>query len=90
VPPPATAARVAPSAVGFGTLDLYVQPASAEVMIDGQRWVSSDEGHFMVQVPTGRHRIEVRTLGYRQFATAIEIRDGETSPLNVSLMEGTE
>jgi len=90
VTPPATPLpQPAPrpsQAVGFGTLDLYVQPASAEVTIDGQRWVSSDEGHFMVQVPAGKHRVEVSKSGYRQFTTEIEIREGEALPLNVSLI----
>jgi hypothetical protein len=91
---PATPPRVAvapPSvrpaeAVGFGTLDIFVQPTSAEVTIDGQRWVTSDEDHFMVQVPAGKHRIEVKKSGYRQFTTEIEVADGQTVPLNVSLM----
>jgi len=52
----------------------------------GQRWVTSDEGHFMVQVPAGKHRVEVKKPGYRQFTTEIEVGDGQTIPLNVSLM----
>jgi hypothetical protein len=83
LPPPA--ARAA-QAVGFGTLDIFVQPTGAEVTIDGQRWVSSEEGHFMVQVPAGKHRVEVRKSGYRAFATEIEVGDGQTVPLNVSLV----
>jgi uncharacterized membrane protein len=67
-------------------LDIFVQPTSAEVTIDGQRWATSDEGHFMVQVPAGKHRVEVRKSGYREFATEIEVGDGETVPLNVSLI----
>ena len=84
-PVPQPAPRT-PEAVGFGTLDLYVQPATAAVTIDGQRWVSSDEGHFMVQVPAGKHRVEVSKSGYRQFTTEIDIREGEAMPLNVSLI----
>jgi uncharacterized membrane protein len=72
-------------AVGFGTLDVYVQPTSAAVTIDGQPWVTSDEGHFMVQMPVGSHRVEVSQSGYHRFTTEIEVRDGETTPLNVSL-----
>ena len=89
---PAATASVpaAAPAIGFGIVDLYIQPASADVKIDGQPWVSSDEGHFMVQVPAGKHRIEVSKSGYRRFATDIEVRGGETSPLNVSLIAGTE
>jgi hypothetical protein len=79
----------APAAVGFGTLDLYLQPATADVTIDGQRWLSSDEGHFMVQVPAGKHRVEVTKPGYRGFTTEIEVREGEAMPLNVSLIATT-
>jgi hypothetical protein len=61
-------------------------PVSAGVTIDGQRWVTPDEGHFMVQVPAGKHRVEVKKPGYRQFTTEIEVGDGHTVPLNVSLM----
>jgi uncharacterized membrane protein len=67
-------------------LDIFVQPMSAEVTIDGQTWVTSDEGHFMVQVPAGKHRIELKKSGYRQFTTEVEVGDGQTVPLNVSLM----
>jgi len=81
LPPPAVRSA---EAVGFGTLDIFVQPTSAEVTIDGQRWVTSDEGHFMVQVPAGKHRVEVKKSGYRQFTTEIEVGDGQTVSLNVS------
>jgi hypothetical protein len=40
----------------------------------------------MVQVPAGKHRVEVRKSGYRQFTTEIEVGEGQTVPLNVSLM----
>lgn len=85
VQPPAQAA-VSPHAVGFGTIEVRVQPVTAELTIDGQRWLSSDEGHFVVQVPVGMHRIEVTKSGYQRFATDLEVRDGETTPRNVSLM----
>ncbi len=87
VPPPAAVPTTpATQAVGFGTLDVRVQPANAEVTIDGQRWISSEEGHFVVQVPEGRHRVEVDKAGYRRFTTEMDVRDGETIPLNVSLV----
>jgi hypothetical protein len=58
-------------------------------MIDGQRWLSSEPGHFMVQVPTGKHRVEIGKQGFRQFSTEIEVEEGSTVPLNVSLMGTT-
>lgn len=73
-------------ASGFGTLDLRVQPGTADIVIDGQRWISSDEGHMLVQVPAGMHRVEIDKSGYRRYAADIEVREGEMTPLNVSLM----
>ncbi len=78
---------VTAQATGFGTLDLRVQPLSAAVTIDGQPWSTSDEGRFTVQAPAGMHRIEVTKMGYRRFTADIEVREGQTLPLNVSLME---
>jgi hypothetical protein len=90
---PATGARSLPEsafrpaeAAGFGTLDLYVQPATADVTIDGQRWMSSEEGHFMVQMPAGRHHVDVSKPGYRHFTSNIDIRENEVMPVNVSLL----
>lgn len=84
LPTPATPA--APYAVGFGTIDLLVQPTNAEVLIDGEHWESAEAGHLIVQVPAGRHRVEVRRRGYRTFATEIEVTPGDSTPLNVSLI----
>jgi hypothetical protein len=85
----AATARATPGA-GFGTLDIFVQPAGAQVTLDGQRWQSTDEGHFVVQVPAGTHRVEVTKSGYRRFETDIDVREGQSSPLNVSLMAGSK
>ncbi|MCC7241371.1 MAG: PEGA domain-containing protein [Acidobacteria bacterium] len=82
-PPPAQASAAA--AVGLGMLDLRVQPPAADVTIDGAPWMSSDPGHFVVRLPGGRHVVEVFGEGYRRFSTEVEVRDGETTPLNVSL-----
>jgi hypothetical protein len=43
----------------------------------------------MVQVPVGKHRVDVSKSGYRQFTTEIEVGDGQTMPINVSLMTTT-
>jgi len=71
--PPTTPAS---QADGFGTLDLRVQPAAANITVDGQRWRSSDEGHLFIQVPAGMHRVEVSKPGYRRFISDIEVRAG--------------
>lgn len=86
-PPPEGSYRMpaAAQAIGFGTLDIFVQPTSAEVAIDSHRWLSSEQGHLMVQLGAGMHRVEVSKAGYTTYAVDVEIRDGETSALNVGL-----
>jgi hypothetical protein len=81
--PPAQAPPESPAAIG--TLTLRVQPATAVVRIDGEPWVSSDEGRFVIELAEGPHRIEVTSPGYRTYTSEIQVRDGETVPLNVSL-----
>jgi hypothetical protein len=83
--PPARTPGTAPS-TAVGILTLRVQPANAEVWIDGERWASSDGGRFEIQLPPGSHRIKVTSVGYRAYSGEIQVRDDETIPLNVSLM----
>jgi PEGA domain-containing protein len=86
LPPPVTIDEEGVQAAGFATLDLRVQPLDATVRIDGQPWVTSEEGHFMVQVADGSHRVEISKPGYRSFSTEIAVHEGKAVPLNVSLM----
>jgi hypothetical protein len=69
-----------------GTLSIRVQPGGADVIVDGERWSTGQgEERLSIQLSEGRHVIEVNKAGYRRFTTEIELRAGETSPLNVSL-----
>jgi hypothetical protein len=82
-PPPGAAAR--PRDGHGATMMIRVQPADAEVLIDGERWNGPDGERLVVQVTDGRHRVEVRKEGYQPFTTEVDMRGGETLPLNVSL-----
>jgi len=86
-PPEAIPPRAGPpEARGFGSLAIRVQPADAEVLIDGDRWQGPDsQDRLIVQVSEGTHRIEIRKAGYVTFSTDIEVRRGEMATLNVSL-----
>ena len=69
-----------------GTISIRVQPAGAEILIDGERWEGPDTTEqLIVQVTAGTHRIEVRRDGYRTYSSEVDVRGGETEPLNVSL-----
>lgn len=80
-PPPVTPGQ----AIGYGTIDLRIQPPDAEVAIDGQRWLTTDHGRFAVQLSAGVHHVAVAKRGYQPYAADIEVHDGQTTPLNVGL-----
>ncbi len=82
-PPPDTMVE---QGQGFGSLVIRVQPAGADVMIDGERWQGPEGSErLVIQVSEGPHRVEVRKEGYVPFSTTVKVRNGETAPVNVSL-----
>lgn len=77
---------VSPAPGRFGTLSLRVQPADAQIFIDGERWaVPGGEERISIQLSEGRHTIEVRREGMNTYTEDILIRRGATFTLNVSL-----
>jgi hypothetical protein len=83
-PPPPAGSEQSPRG---GSLVIRVQPADADVLIDGEHWrgPSGDE-RLVVSLAEGRHRLEVRKEGYQPFTSEVEVRRNESVPLNVSLV----
>lgn len=79
---------VEPGAPGqFGGLSVRVQPPDAEVLIDGERWTwPPNQERLIVQLASGRHRVEIQKEGYEKYSTEVDVRPGETFTLNVSLL----
>ena len=73
---------------GYGSVAIRVQPVDAEALIDGERWNGAAGTALVVQLAAGSHRVEVRKEGYRSYTTQVDVRSGETSPINVSLSKG--
>lgn len=74
------------AAEGFGSLSLRVQPADAQVLIDGEVWQGSlDSERLVVQLGAGTHNVEIRKDGYRNYLTDITIGNGQVRTLNVAL-----
>jgi len=89
-PPPRRGPRVEsrqPSASRYASLSIRVQPAGADVRIDGERWdgPASNDERLIVQVSEGHHVIEVDREGYERFTTDIDVQAGETTPVNINL-----
>jgi hypothetical protein len=70
-----------------GTVAIRVQPGDAEILIDGERWAhgSGDDERLIVQLADGPHQIEAQKDGYRRMSVEVQVRRGETSPVNISL-----
>ena len=73
--------------MGFGTLVLRVKPPNATVSIDGEPWVSSDDGQFTIHLPVGNHHVEVSAPGRERFSADAAIREGEITSLDVLLTD---
>ncbi|MGH9144130.1 MAG: PEGA domain-containing protein [Vicinamibacterales bacterium] len=70
----------------YGTLAIKVQPADAEVSIDGENWRGPGaQDRLTVEVSEGSHTVEIRKAGFRTYVTQVDVRRGQTTPLNVSL-----
>jgi len=70
----------------YGTLSIRVQPLGADVLIDGEKWNAPDgQERLVVDLPEGRHTVEIRKDGYRTYVTELDVHRGQTEPLNVSL-----
>jgi hypothetical protein len=70
----------------YGTLTIKSQPADAEVSIDGENWRGpGGQDRLTIELAEGSHTVEIRKPGFRTYVTQVEIRRGESTPLNVSL-----
>jgi hypothetical protein len=70
----------------FGSVAIRVQPAGAEILIDGERWETpTGDGRLTVDLAEGTHRLEIRKEGYKPYTAEVNIVRGRTWPLNVSL-----
>jgi len=91
-PPPSAERRPGPQPPqpsgrsDFGAIAIRVQPRDAVVMIDGERWETPpDNDRLVVQLPAGQHRVEIRKDGFGTYASTVDVRRGDETPLNVSL-----
>lgn len=67
-----------------GRLRMNVRPADASVYVDGQ-FRGSGKQVERLELPPGRHRIEVVRPGFRTFDREVEVRPGDTVDVDVEL-----
>jgi hypothetical protein len=94
VPPPQLPQQGGPRmrASGYGSVSIRVQPRDAEILVDGERWNTSEGSSGLnLELAAGTHRVEVQKSGYRPFSSEINVLPGANTPVNVSLsLEGRQ
>jgi hypothetical protein len=77
-----------PNPRSFGSLALVVQPADAEIIIDGAKWSApAGQSRVVIQLSEGKHHLEIQKDGYAKYVEDIGIMRGRTMTLNVSLVK---
>ncbi len=85
-PPPPDNARGGRGNAVYGSLAVKVQPGDAEISIDGEAWRGpGGQDRLVDEVAEGSHTVEIRKPGFRTYVTQVDVRRGQTTPLNVSL-----
>ena len=85
--PPAVDTSRAPEGARFGTLALRVQPGDATVLVDGEPWKGPQtQDRLVIQLTEGPHRVRVERSGFQTFVVDVDVRAGETTSFNVSLL----
>jgi hypothetical protein len=72
-----------------GWLDVRVRPSGAAVTIDGERWLTSDPEHVVVDLPEGTHRVIIVAPGFLSADFDVEIVDDDYQSISVSLVPAT-
>jgi hypothetical protein len=84
--PPVESNRT-PDGARIGTLALRVQPGDATVLVDGEPWRGPHtQDRLVIQLAEGSHRVRVEKAGFQTFSVDVDVRAGETSSFNVSLL----
>lgn len=85
-----TARRDSVDVTRFGTLSVRVQPAGADILIDGEHWSGpADQDRVVIRLAEGRHHVTVRKEGFATYDEEVLILPGRTLSVNVSLLQGS-
>ena len=70
----------------YGVLAVSTEPADAQIFIDGEAWrTAAAQQEFVLHLPAGWHRLEVRKDEFRTVSTTFESTPGQTTRLSVRL-----
>jgi hypothetical protein len=82
---PGVAAGPRYQAEEYGAIEIRVQPSDAEILVNGERWESTEPGSLSIDVADGVHRVEIRRQGFRTYSADVRVVRGQVTTVNVSL-----
>ena len=86
VPPAGDTAR-APEAPRAARSRFACSLAMRRVYIDGEPWRGPQtQDRLVIQLAEGSHRVRIEKPGFQTFAVHVDVRAGETTSFNVSLL----
>ncbi len=77
------ASTVEPAAVGVGKVKFELEPADAEISIEGKAVHTGSP--WSTELTAGTHPIEIHRSGYKSWLTSVELSANETATLRVVL-----
>jgi hypothetical protein len=69
----------------YGAIEIRVQPADAEILVNGEAWESPEPGSLTIDLADGVHRVEIRKDGFRTYSADVRVVGGQVTTVNVSL-----
>ena len=61
-------------------------PSDAQVTVDGEAWAAiAGLPEVVIHLPAGWHDLQVRKEGFQPFSTRVQLTEGQTTRLAVSL-----
>jgi hypothetical protein len=84
-PPAPDAYQGSKGAKGSGWIFIEVEPPEAAVFIDGQKLEPREDNTYEEGVLAGRHKVEVKKHGYRDYLRFIDVHPGAKENLTINL-----
>ena len=72
-------------AAGSGWIFIEVEPPEAAVLIDGHKLEPREDNTYEEGVLAGRHKVEVKKHGYRDYMRFIDVHPGAKENLTINL-----
>ena len=68
-----------------GELAIMIEPADAEVLVDGYQLMQNEALEYSIGLLTGKHHVEARAKGFKPYREEVEIHPAERTLIYIQL-----